>query len=129
MNTQDLRPIAEQAIKERRQIEIDYEHVDGTERRKRVVAPFDIGTRDPRMADNFKDNLYAFSADHVNKDNDRPEPQVCVFAIAYVHSARLLDSPFDPEECRRTSLKHDSFDWGKRDFNLVPDRDWFKVRA
>jgi predicted DNA-binding transcriptional regulator YafY len=125
MQTELFLPIAERAIRERRNIEIDYESPDGRERHKRIVSPFDVGSTDPELAERFKDNLYAFSPDHLNRDTEEPEPQVLVFAIGKVHSARLLDETFDPEQLRTISLQHDDVDWGGRDFNLVPDRGWF----
>jgi hypothetical protein len=125
MKTDVITPLVEQAVRERRYIEIDYEHPDGTERRVRTVAPFDVGTADPEFRENFKDNLYAFSPDHTNRDTGKPEPQVMVFAIGKIHSARLLDATFDPEQLRAIGQEHDDLDWAERPFNLVPDRGWF----
>ncbi|MEX2242903.1 MAG: hypothetical protein WD716_03550 [Fimbriimonadaceae bacterium] len=125
MRTEDLIPICEVAILELREIEIDYQHVSDPERRTRVVAPFDVGSGNPKFAERFKDNLYAFSADHVDEASGRVAPQVLVFAIRNVFSARILDTRFDPAECRLISLQHDNYDWKGAPFNLVPKRGWF----
>jgi predicted DNA-binding transcriptional regulator YafY len=125
MQTEAITPLVETAIRERRMLEIDYEHPDGTNRGTRVVAPFDIGTTDPNLKANFKDNLYAFSADHMDPDTEEPQPHVLVFAIGRIHSARLLDQTFDPEQLRTAGLDHDPVDWAVRPFNLVSDRGWF----
>jgi hypothetical protein len=125
MDTTTLTNIVVNAILQRRNIEIDYENPIVNERRKRVVSPFDIGTTDPDLKDNFKDNLYAFSEDHVNATTGKNEPKVLVFAIRNIHSARLLDSTFDPVELYQLGNENDDVDWRSRPFNLVPERSWF----
>ena len=125
MDIREFKEIARVAIKNTQEIQIDYEHIDGSERRVRTVAPFDVGLAGVDEPHRYEGNLYAFSADHYNQESNSYEPQVLVFSIQYIHAAEMLGEVFDPAECCATSLKHDSVDWSKKQYNLEPDREWF----
>lgn len=125
MDTATLTNVVVYAIQNKRYIEIDVESLDGSGHTVHIVAPFDIGTTDPELAENYKDNLFAFVREHVNPVSGQVEPRVVVFPIGKIRSARLYEEEFDPEVLYEMGRKFDDVDWRGRQYNLVPGRQWF----
>lgn len=129
MDTQQLIAICETAIRERRELEFDYEKVDGEHRWGRVLAPFDIGSRNPEYRERNKDKLFAFSASHVNEKTGVSQPMVVTISIPLIARATILDSTFDPETLRQISKKNHpkGYDWGAvpDGYNIARNRGWF----
>jgi hypothetical protein len=125
MDTATLTNIVVYAIQNRRNIEIDVAGSDEKEHNMYVVAPFDIGTTDPELKENYKDNLFAFCYDHTNPVSGEVEPRVVVYPIGRIRAARLHDSEFDPNELYEMGRKFDDVDWRGRQFNLLSGRQWF----
>ena len=129
MDVQSMIVLAEKAIIERREMELDYARVDGAKRWGRVVAPFDVGSRNPMYRDRNSGKLFAFSREHKHEKTGRAQPMVVAIAISEISDASVLESQFVPEELRRTSIENDprGYDWGSipDGWNIARDRAWF----
>jgi hypothetical protein len=128
MNREELIELCTDAIRRRVLLEVDYSKRDGTVRNGRLLAPFDVGSRNPAYAERNYNKLYAFNAEHVDGKTGRSCPQVTAIAIELISRAVLTEINFDPEDCRQRSLASDGYDWATspHGFNLLPDRDWFR---
>jgi len=75
--------IVTNAITKRQVLLVTYQHTQDREVVSHRIAPFDIGSTNPRTRDRFRNNLYAYSFTHVDDKTGVPDPKVCAFNIEH----------------------------------------------
>lgn len=117
--------LVEKAISNREILSVTYQHkVDG-EIVSHRIAPFDIGTTNPKTKDRFKDNLCAYSFTHLDEKTNRPDPKICVFNIQQFIGVEATGEVFDETDLASKNLRATKYDYRTCSFALLPQRDWF----
>lgn len=124
MTEASVRSALDAAIRGRRVIVVQYQHVDGSEICTHRLAPIDIGG--PRAkSDGQKKLVLAYSYTHRDDKTDHADPKLCFFKITHFLSIVDGGESFNPAEiirkCRSQMKKPEDF--GQR-FTFCPDRAW-----
>jgi len=125
MNRNTVVEIIKEAIIKRKILSITYKHVSDGEIVSHKIAPFDIGTTNPRTFERNKDNVYAYCYDHKDKD-EFLDPKVIAFNINSFLSIKDTGEIFDPVELTDKHRTKTSYDYRNCKFAIVPERDWYK---
>ncbi len=113
-----------QAIYARQVLQVFYQHTTDKQIVQHKIAPFDIGTSNPKTASRNKDNVYAYCYDHLDRDG-LPDPKVVAFNIDSFLEIRPTSEYFDPTDLARRHLERTGFDYRSYRFAVAQDRDWF----
>lgn len=116
--------LIEKAILNREVLSVTYQHKGDGEIVSHVIAPFDIGTTNPKTRDRFKDNLYAYSYTHLDEAK-RSNPKVCVFNVECFISIEPSGEIFDEVDLAAKNLSATNYDYRSCRFALLPNRNWF----
>jgi hypothetical protein len=115
------------AIYETKILRIQYQHTTDSDIKIHNIAPFDIGTTNPKYLIKHKDYVYAYCYDHYN-DNRLLDPKIIHFDINYFLSINETGETFDPidltDKYKMTSKNH--YDYRYYKFAVAPDRKWYK---
>ena len=117
----------EEAIVNRKILSVKYQHVsEDDDIVDRKMAPFDVGTTNPKKVESNKDNVYLFCYDHIDKKNDIKKPIVHAINIKHILSIEETGENFDENELADINLKNIGYDYREYNFVILPDRGWFK---
>ena len=116
--------IIEKAIENRTVLFVRYQHTTDGEKVEHKIAPFDIGSSNPKNRERFANNLYAYSYTHTN-ENNLPNPKVCAFNINNFLDIQETDKIFDETELAKLNLQATKYDYRNCNFALLPNRNWF----
>lgn len=117
--------IVSEAIQQRQILQATYQHVDDEEEVRHRLAPFDIGSSNPKTASRFQDNVYAYAYTHRSKESNLLAPRVCAFNIHHFISLFPTGETFDETEVAKLHQQVDRFDYRTYKFALSPGRNWF----
>jgi len=118
-------PIIEQAVENRVVLYVRYKHTTDGEIVEHKIAPFDVGSSNPKNRERFADNLYAYSYTHKN-DGNFPNPKVCAFNINNFLDIQETGEFFDENELVKLNLQTTKYDYRNCNFALLPNRSWFR---
>lgn len=113
------------AIADKTILLIEYQHVDDNEIATHRIAPFDIGTTNPKTQTRNADNVYAFSYTHMDKKTNAPDPKVCAFNINHFVRINVTSETFDETDLTRRNLANTRYDYRNCRFAVLPQRDWY----
>lgn len=116
------------AIAERMILEVQYRHVDDGEIVKHTIAPFDIGTTNPKYQERSANNLYAYSYTHLDEKTSKPAPKVCTFNISRFIDVAPSGKTFDENDLADRNKAATKYDYRSCKFAILPNRDWFRKR-
>ncbi len=125
MDRNEVFNIIREAIVKKKILSITYQHVSDAEIVSHKIAPFDIGTTNPRTFERNKNNVYAYCYDHKDK-NEFPDPKVIAFNINNFLSIKDTGELFDPVELTDKHKAKTGYDYKSCKFAIVPERDWYK---
>lgn len=114
-----------EAIVSRSILLIRYQHTSDGETVRHKIAPFDIGTTNPKTQNRNKDNVYAYSYTHLDSITNLPSPKVCAFNIDSFIEIEVLDETFDENELAKLNQLATKYDYRACDFNVARNRNWF----
>jgi hypothetical protein len=118
--------VIEKAIIERKILSIQYQHTTDSKIVNHKIAPFDIGTTNPKYLYQHKDNVYVYCFDHYD-DNGLLDPTIVHFDINNFLSIIETREFFDPIELtdkyKMKSKNH--FDYRTYKFAIAHDRKWY----
>ncbi len=117
--------IIEKAIENGTVLLIRYKHTTDGETVEHKIAPFDIGSSNPKNRERFANNLYAYSFTHKNESN-LLNPKVCAFNINNFLNIEETDEIFDETELAKLNFQATRYDYRNCNFALLPNRNWFK---
>jgi hypothetical protein len=118
--------IVSNAINGRAVLTVLYQHTTDGEVVNHTVAPFDIGSSNPKTAHRFANNLYAFSYTRINDKTHFPDPKVVAFNINNFILMQPNGEIFDESDLCLKNLQTTNYDYRNCRFALLPQRDWFK---
>lgn len=119
--------IVSDAIDKRRILEAEYQHVNDGEIVRHQLAPFDIGSTNPKTRERFAETLFAFAYTHTDKKTNLSDPRVCSFNINNFTKLVSLDETFDESDLARVHKNKTGYDYRHCKFALLPKRDWFST--
>lgn len=114
-----------ESIKERHILQVIYRHTSDGERVTHNIAPFDIGSTNPRTRARYEETLWAYSYTHIDDKTSRLDPKVCAFNINNFISIDSTGEKFDENDLARRNHLRTGYDYRGCNFALMPDRDWF----
>ena len=120
-----VRLVISDAILKRSVLNIKYQHTSDGEIVNHKLAPFDIGSTNPKTSQKNADMLYAYSYTHLNEKTNRLDPKVCAFNINNFIVIDVTEEVFDESELAKLNLEKTRYDYRACNFALVPDRKWF----
>jgi hypothetical protein len=126
MNALSVRQLITEAIESRSILLIRYQHTSDGEVVDHRVAPFDIGTTNPKTQERNKNNVYAYSYTHLDSKTNLPSPKVCAFNIESFIDIRESGERFDENEVARLNQLTTNYDYRICDFNVAKNRGWFR---
>ncbi len=126
MNPNSVRQLITEAIDSRSILLIRYQHTSDGEVVDHRVAPFDIGTTNPKTQERNKNNVYAYSYTHLDSKTNLPSPKVCAFNIESFIDIRESGERFDENELARLNQLATSYDYRTCNFNVAKNRGWFR---
>ena len=109
-----------EAIQERHILSVTYKHVTDNEVVIHQIAPFDIGTTNPKTKAQNSDALWAYSFTHVDKKSNRANPKVCRFDIYSFIKIDLTGERFDESKLAILNLQATKYDYRTCQFALLP---------
>ncbi len=113
------------AIAKRQVLLVTYQHTQDGEVVSHRIAPFDIGSTNPRTRERFRNNLYAYSFSHVDGKTDLLDPKVCTFDIEHFISMTPSAETFDEDDLAARNMRATGYDYRTCRFALLPGRHWF----
>jgi hypothetical protein len=113
------------AIAERQVLAVRYQHTSDDIVVQHRLAPFDIGTTNPKNIRRFGENLYAYSYTRIDRKTNRPDPRVATFNINYFLEMNPTGEIFDEVDLCLRNLEVTNYDYRTCRFALLPNRDWF----
>ncbi len=113
------------AIVKREVLLARYQHTDGSEVATHRIAPFDIGSANPRNRERFRDRLYAYSFTHRDDKTGAADPRVCTFDVGHFLSMAPSGETFDEADLAARNSQATGYDYRTCRFALLPDRHWF----
>lgn len=126
INANTVRQLITEAIESRSILLIRYQHTSDGEVVDHRVAPFDIGTTNPKTQERNKNNVYAYSYTHLDSKTNLPSPKVCAFNIESFIDIRESGEKFDENELARLNQLATNYDYRTYDFNVARNRGWFR---
>ena len=117
--------IISDAILNRSILNVKYQHTSDGEIVTHKLAPFDIGSTNPKTRLKNADMLYAYSYTHINEKSNRLDPKVCAFNINNFIFIDVTEESLDEIELAKLNLEKTHYDYRACNFALVPDRNWF----
>jgi hypothetical protein len=117
--------IVSSAIDNRQILAVTYSHTDGTEIVEHELAPFDIGSTNPKTHTQFVDALWAYSYTHLDGKTGRRDPKVCRFDVKRFIAMEPTGVSFDEIELAELNKRATRYDYRECQFCLLPNRDWF----
>ena len=118
----------EESILQREILHVRYQHVKNSEIVDRKMAPFDIGTTNPKTYEQNKDNIYMFCFDHRDERLNVIKPRVHPIKIDRVVGVKKTGEHFDENELADIHMQNTGYDYRTCRFALLPDRDWFSPK-
>ena len=128
MSVPEVTKIIEESILQREILHVRYQHVKDSEIVDRKMAPFDIGTTNPKTYEQNKDNIYMFCFDHKDEKLNIPKPMVHPIKIYRIVNMKDSGETFDENELADINLRNTGYDYRTCRFALLPDRDWFSPK-
>lgn len=125
MNRSQVQNLIIEAIESRSILLIRYQHTRDGEVVEHTIAPFDIGTTNPKTQERNKDNVYAYSYTHLDAKTNLPNPKVCAFNIESFIDIREAGESFDENELARLNQLATRYDYRTCEFNVAKNRGWF----
>lgn len=125
MNRNQVQSLIIEAIESRSILLIRYQHTSDGEVVDHKIAPFDIGTTNPKTQNRNKDNVYAYSYTHLDPKTNLPSPKVCAFNIESFIDIREAGESFDENALARLNQLATNYDYRTCDFNVARNRGWF----
>lgn len=126
MNANTVRTLITEAIESRSILFIKYCHTSDGEVVDHKIAPFDIGTTNPKTQERNRDNLYAYSYTHKDSKTNLSNPKVCAFNIDSFVEIQDSGEKFDENELARLNQIATKYDYRTCDFNVAKNRGWFR---
>lgn len=123
-----VKDIIEKAIYNKTILEITYDHTtDDVRRYSRKMAPFDIGTTNPKTYEWNKDNLYVFCYEHIDEKTGYNKPQVHAISSLRIINVVETEEHFDPFELADINKKSskNNYDYRTCKWAIAPDRGWY----
>lgn len=117
--------IVSDAIVARRILEAEYQHVDDGEIVRHLLAPFDIGSINPKTRERYSETLFAFSYTHIDKKTLLSDPRICSFNINNFTKLISLDEMFDEVDLAKIHKNKSGYDYQYCRFALLSEREWF----
>lgn len=118
--------VVEKSISNRQVLSVTYQHALDGEIVVHRIAPFDIGSTNPKTKDRFRNTIFAYSFTHVDDKTGRPDPKVCAFSIDQFHLAEPTGDTFNETELAIKNLRVTKYDYRNCNFAILPERDWFE---
>jgi hypothetical protein len=115
-----------QAIVSRTVLIVRYQHKADGEIVDHRIAPFDIGSSDPKRAEGQKNNLFAYTYTAIDKKTSLPAPALRCFSLDYFISIERTDQIFDEGQLA-DQMASSTFSYRNYLFAFMPDRNWFGV--
>lgn len=113
------------AISERQILDVEYCHVDDGELVRHTLAPFDIGSTNPKTQKRYTETLFAYCYTHNNKKTNQRDPRVLSFNINNFANIVSTGEMFDENELANAHKLATRYDYRTCKFALLPNRDWF----
>ncbi|MBA4294386.1 hypothetical protein C0431_15620 [bacterium] len=126
MNANIVRTLISEAIESRAILFIKYRHTSDGEVVDHKIAPFDIGTTNPKTQERNRDNVYAYSYTHLDSKTNLPNPKVCAFNIDSFVDIQDAGEKFDENELARLNQIATKYDYRTCAFNVAKNRGWFR---
>lgn len=123
-----VKSIVEKAIYNKTILEITYDHTtDDIRRFSRNIAPFDLGTSNPKYFERNKDNLYVFCYDHIDEKTNTKKPHVHAISSLHIINLKETDDHFDPVELTDINKKNSKYNYDYRTckWAIAIDRKWY----
>jgi hypothetical protein len=117
--------IVTNAIAKRQVLAVRYQHTDDGDVVSHRIAPFDIGSTNPRRREQSRNLLFAYSFTHVDRKSGAPDPRVCPFNIEHFLSMAPTGETFDENDLAARHMMATGYDYRGYRFALLPDRHWF----
>lgn len=124
MITSQAKKIVEDAITNRKILNMVYKHSSDGEIVDHVIAPLDIGTTSPATRKRFENTLFAYSYTHLNKEG-KPDPRQCPFNIAGIIELEDSGKTFNPVQITDLNKRATGYDYRNCEFAVLPNRDWY----
>lgn len=118
--------IVSEAITNRRVLAVRYQHTDDKMVVVHRLAPFDIGTTNPKNIQRFADNLYAYSYTRIDRKTNIADPRVATFNINFFIEMTPTGEIFDETDLSLKNLHATKYDYRSCHFALLPTRNWFQ---
>jgi hypothetical protein len=115
-----------EAIFQRSVLAIQYKRVNDEAIVHHLVAPFDIGTTNPKRIEQSANNLYAYSYSRIDRKTNQPDPRVVTFNIQSFLEMAPNGDTFDETDLCIKNFQVTNYDYRTCNFALHPDRDWFR---
>ena len=112
------------AIYGRSVLAITYQHTSDGEVVHHKIAPFDIGTTNPRTYEQNKDKIYAYCFDHLERNNI-PDPKVIAFNMNNFVSIQSSGETFDPIDLTDKNKQKTGYDYRNCNFAVAKGRNWY----
>lgn len=120
-----IQSIIEEAIYLKKLIEIEYYTKGNPILKKRIKAPFDLGTSNPKYYEKNKNQLYLFCFDHKDEKTGLTKPFVHGHDAFGVLKLKILDECFNPEELRLINIRNAHYDYKLCNWAIAKNRNWF----
>lgn len=125
LNKSTVHTLVIQSIQGRKILEVEYQHIKDGEVVFHRIAPFDIGSTNPKTAQRYTDTLWAYSFTHEDKKTGNLAPRVCGFDINSFISIDILEETFDALGLAKLNLAATGYDYRGCSFAIESERDWF----
>ena len=119
--------IVSDAIKHRHILSVRYQHTEDQMVVVHRLAPFDIGSTNPKNIQRFADNLYAYSFTRIDRKTNVPDPRVATFNINFFIEMAPTGETFDETDLCLKNLHATKYDYRTCQFALLPNRSWFQT--
>ena|SRR5258708_11416718 len=117
--------IVANAITNRQDLDVRYKHTNDDIVVVHRIAPFDIGTTNPKNIERFADNLYAYSYTRIDRKTNLADPRVATFNINFFIEMNQTGEIFDETDLCLKNLQATKYDYRSCQFALLPNRRWF----
>lgn len=125
MDRNEVLNIIKEAISDKKILSVVYQHVSDKKIVSHRIAPFDIGTTNPRTFEKNKNMLYAYCYDH-KVNNELLDPKVIAFNVNNFISISETGKVFDPIELTDKHRAKTGYDYRNCKFAIMPERDWYR---
>ncbi|HCA56436.1 MAG TPA: hypothetical protein DEP46_00480 [Blastocatellia bacterium] len=125
LSADDVISVVREAIQDRLVLSVRYQHTDEKEIVEHKIAPFDIGSTNPKTERQTQNNLYAYSYTRISSNTNLPDPRVVAFNINNFLEIKPTGENFDEVELSKKNFNVTGYDYRYCRFALLPNRDWY----